>query len=73
MVITATEFKTNFGKYLDLVINEDIIITKNGKPIAKVTQYRQDKLDILNSLIGIAKGNGDANLDQIKSERLSRQ
>ena len=73
MVITATEFKTNFGKYLDLVINEDIIITKNGKAIAKVTHPRQDKIDILNSLVGIAKGNEDVNLEQIKSERLSRQ
>ena len=31
MVVTATEFKTNFGKYLDLIAHEDIFITKNGK------------------------------------------
>ena len=31
MIVTATEFKTNFGKYLDLISKEDIFITRNGK------------------------------------------
>ena len=32
MIVTATEFKTNFGKYLELIprLQEDIFITKNG-------------------------------------------
>ena len=30
--ITATEFKTNLGKYLDSAIDgQEVIITKNGK------------------------------------------
>ena len=33
MIITATEFKTNIGKYLTLVNEEEIIIAKNGKGI----------------------------------------
>ena len=39
MIITATEFKTNLGKYLDLIAKaqEDIFITKNGKTIARMT------------------------------------
>ena len=39
MIITATEFKTNFGKYLEIIAlsQEDIFITKNGKTIAKVS------------------------------------
>lgn len=36
MVVTATEFKANFGKYLELIAKEDIIITRNGKTVAKV-------------------------------------
>lgn len=36
-MVTATEFKTNFGKYLDLLTQEDIFITKNGKTVAKVS------------------------------------
>ena len=29
--ITATEFKENLGKYLELCSTEDVVITKNGK------------------------------------------
>lgn len=36
MIIHSTDFKTNLGKYLNLVAEEDIIILKNGKPVAKV-------------------------------------
>lgn len=73
MTVTATEFKTNFGKYLELVGNEDILITKNGKVIAQLTQPQLDKMAILNSLIGIAKGNANISLDDIKDLRLARQ
>ena len=31
MIVTATEFKTNFGKYLELIAKEDVFITRNGK------------------------------------------
>ena len=33
ITITATEFKKNFGKYLELVKTEDIEVTKNGNVI----------------------------------------
>lgn len=39
MLINSTEIKTNFGKYLELAQKEDIIITRNGKPIAKLLKY----------------------------------
>lgn len=70
MIITATEFKLNLGKYLEIVLNEDIIITKNGKIIAQLTQPQLNKLEILNSLVGIAKKDEDISLDDIKKERL---
>ena len=39
-VITATEFKTNLGKYLDYVIEDhEVIITKNGKKAVRLTPY----------------------------------
>jgi prevent-host-death family protein len=40
MEITATEFKTNLGKYLDDVGREDVVITKNGKPVARLIGER---------------------------------
>lgn len=39
-VVTATEFKTNLGKYLDYVIdNNEVIITKNAKKSVRLTPY----------------------------------
>ena len=73
MTITATEFKNNLGKYLELADREDIIITKNGKPIAQLSRPQFDKIAILNSLVGIAKADEDIELDEIKRERLKRQ
>ena len=35
MIVTATEFKSNLGKYLDMVATQDVYITKNGKNIAR--------------------------------------
>jgi antitoxin (DNA-binding transcriptional repressor) of toxin-antitoxin stability system len=53
MSITATELKSNLGKYLMLSATEDIFITKNGKVIAKLTNPFQDRVDIAKSLFGV--------------------
>jgi prevent-host-death family protein len=71
MLVTATEFKNNIGKYFALVADEDILITKNGKNIAKLSSAKQNKLDIVNSLFGIIPNNG-ATLEQARKERLAR-
>jgi prevent-host-death family protein len=71
MLITATEFKSNIDRYLALVASEDIFITKNGKSVAKLSSAKQDKVDMMKSLFGIAK-NGDTTLEQAKEERLAR-
>lgn len=43
VVITATELKQNFGKYLDYVEQQnDVVITKNGNKIARLTPYVTD-------------------------------
>jgi Uma2 family endonuclease len=39
MIITSTEAQKNFGKYLRLVNEEDIIITKNGKKVARLVKF----------------------------------
>jgi prevent-host-death family protein len=42
-VITATELKQSLGKYLDYVEQKnDVVITKNGKKIARLTPYVTD-------------------------------
>ncbi len=42
-VITATEFKSNLGKYIDYVIEDhEVIITKNGNKTVRLTPYITD-------------------------------
>ncbi len=69
MQITATEFKTNIGKYLSMASHHDIYITKNGKMIAKLTNPSPDRVAMLNSLVGIAK-DSPLSTEEIKKERL---
>lgn len=73
MTVTATEFKTNLGKYLEIVMDEDILITKNGKVIAQLSRPQVNKLAALRNLVGIVDASGDTTLDAIKDERLKRQ
>lgn len=70
MIVTATEFKTNFGKYLDMVTKEDIFITRNGKTIAKVINPQVSAVD---SLRGMLKNvPSDIDMDSLREERLSK-
>ncbi|MCM1219802.1 MAG: type II toxin-antitoxin system prevent-host-death family antitoxin [Lachnospiraceae bacterium] len=70
MSITATELKINLSKYLLLSMSQDIFITKNGKVISKLTNPFQDRVDVVNSLIGIIPS--DVTLEEAREERLSR-
>ena len=71
MMVTATEFKNNIGKYLSLVSEQDIFITKNGRHVAKLSSTTQDKVDIAKSLFGIIP-NDNSTLDELRGERLAR-
>ena len=70
MSITASELKMNLGKYLLLSATEDIFITKNGKIIAKLTNPFQDRVDLVESLVGVLKD--DITLEEAREERLSK-
>ena len=59
MIISATEFKVNLGKYLDMAKHEEILITKNGKAIVKLTSIADGKLAALDSLAGIMESEAD--------------
>ena len=70
MSITATELKSNLGKYLLLAATEDIFITKNGKVVAKLSNPYQDRVDIAKSLFGVLPD--DLTLQESREERLNR-
>jgi hypothetical protein len=71
MQVTATEFKLNLGKYLELVLTEDIWVTKNGKTVAKLINPNVSAVD---SISGVLAGKVPANLDRhcLREERLSK-
>ncbi len=41
MIVTTTDVQNNFGKYLKLVDEEEIIITRNGNKIAQLVKYKE--------------------------------
>ncbi len=71
MYITATELKSNLSKYLLLVEKEDICITKNGRPIAKLVSPYQDKLKIVDELFSSVPS--DLNIEEAREERMKRK
>ena len=73
MIVTATEFKTNLGKYLEMAMKQDIFITKNGKNIARLTSPTVNKLAVLDSLVGIVPADSAMDEKTIREERLARQ
>lgn len=70
MSVTATELKSNLGKYLMLSATEDIFITKNGKVIAKLTNPFQDRVDVAKSLFGIIPDG--MTVEEAREERRNR-
>ncbi len=76
MIVTATEFKTRAGKYLEIVGKEEIIITRNGKEVAKLVPARKQgtspNADFLYGLLSNSK-NKDMTGSQIREERIKER
>ncbi len=70
MSITAAELKTNLGKYLQLVENEDIFITQNGKIVAKLSNPNADRIEMAKSLLGVIPA--DITLEEVRAERANK-
>ena len=51
-LITMTDLKKDLKKYTLLAKQEDVYITKNGKPYVKITDASADKKAIVNRLAG---------------------
>ena len=70
MTVNATEFQLNFSKYLELVLHEDIFITRDGKTVAKMVNPQVSAVD---SLRGLLKDAPNAlSRDAIREDRLKR-
>lgn len=70
MTVTATDFQSNFRKYLALLAEEDIFITQDGKTVAKVVNPQASAVDSLRGMLKDAPR--DIDMDSLREERLSR-
>jgi prevent-host-death family protein len=79
MQISLSDLKINVGKYVDLADSEDVIITKYGKPAAKIIRYDKErwylkklpeKITSVDSLFGTLPN--DIDLDDVRMERLTK-
>lgn len=79
MQISLSDLKVNVGKYVDLAKTEEVVITKYGKPTAKIircdrepwyTKQMPDKITSVEQLFGTLPS--DVDLEDVKTERLSK-
>ena len=70
MSITATEVQLNLGKYLKLAEHEDILITRNGKVVAKLSNPNADRVEMAKSLLGVIPS--DITVEDAREERISK-
>ncbi|MCM1132986.1 MAG: type II toxin-antitoxin system Phd/YefM family antitoxin [Ruminococcus flavefaciens] len=70
MTVTTDEFQTNFNKYLELVLSEDVFITLNGKVIAKVINPQISAVDSIKGLLKDIPDN--FNSKDLREERLKK-
>ena len=77
MQIALSDLKVNVGKYVDLANTEEVIVTKYGKPAAKIIRYDKEpwymkklpeKITSVDSLFGTLPN--DIDLDDVRTERL---
>ena len=79
MQIALSELKVNVGKYVDFAETEDVVITKYGKPAAKIVRFDKEpwylkkmpeKVTAVEQLFGTLPN--DIDLDDVRTERLSK-
>jgi len=79
MQVPLSDLKVNVGKYVDLAETTDIIITKYGKPAAKIIRFDKEpwylkkipeQVTSIEQLFGTLPSDIDS--EDIKAERLSK-
>lgn len=51
-IITSTEFKNNYGKYVSLAETEEIQVTKRGVPVFTLVPAAKSDLQLMESFFG---------------------
>ena len=66
--ISITDFRKDIKKYSELVKQEDIMVTSNGKPVMRIVDPTKDKKQKLMKLRGIVRT--DKTEEEIMEEKL---
>jgi prevent-host-death family protein len=72
VIVNATEFKNQVGRYMIIAGKEDVIITRNGKQVAKLIAIDKDETPITRRISGVLKHTTTIDLDTERDERLKR-
>ncbi len=70
--ISLTQLKTNLGKYVTMAGDQDILISKNGKVVAKLVTAKVDKVAAAEELISMFPKGKEVDYDKMREERLLR-
>ena len=79
MQVALSDLKVNVGKYVDLAETEDVIITKYGKPAAKIIRFDKEpwylkqvpeQVTSVEQLFGTLPSDIDS--EDVRVERLSK-
>lgn len=62
--------KKDLKKYTSIARQEDVIITKNGKPLVKLVSVSPDKQKLVDELAGCIRS--DRSYEELMKERYSR-
>jgi len=71
MIVNSTELQNNFGKYLEIASGHEIVITKNGLPVARLLGMSETLSFLADKLVGVLPY--DIDEDEMKTERLAKQ
>jgi prevent-host-death family protein len=71
MIVSSTEVQGDFSKYVDLASEQDIVITRDGLPVARLLGMERSATLLSERLLGLVPR--DVNEEFAKTERLSRQ
>ena len=70
MQISVSDLKANAGKYVTMAQEQDIMITKNGKVVAKLVTAKVDKKDAFKHFLSLFPEKGlDLDPEHVREER----
>jgi prevent-host-death family protein len=68
--VSVSELKANAGRYVEVAQEEDVLITKNGKLVAKLVTAKPDKVAAAKELFSLLPKDVEVDLGKAREERI---